>query len=649
MKTHNKIKLVLGMLVIFMLTTASAFASPSYQQPDTKRIEGSPIDIEVGSNGSIQVYHEETGTRGAAYGTADSGFFLAIRGADGNYASSDIYGSELHTHGTSGGSSAFANGGGTVTGLSLVSHTGPTGAGTIVDPFKVVTNQTLNGSGANLGVVQTVSYINGNDYFRQDWAITNNGNSETCFKAYHAADIFFAGSDTGAGYYNAATGSVGGKGTKTDGSDWFMVFTPVTPATHYQEGLYHSPGIWSAVHTAADLNDSIDPNVVDNGIALQWNKCVQPGETLTITDLWSFGENEESVIPPTPIPPTATPPPIPTPKIVTCSWGDVHIRTIDGLTYDFQQVGDFVLAQTPSREVVVQARQEWHPNNPRVSLNTAAAMNVGGDKLEFYVQPTRSFYINDVLTPLPTSDHQLPNGGSIRPANGNDFTIVWPDNNTAARVNMHQNNTYMNIGVKKLSGTNTYEGICGNYDGNAQNDMQVRNGAVINRPFNSTQLKTFGDSWLVPAGESLLDAPVSLDSQRVLISLPSQSNEDQLTLDDLDPAARESARQTCAAAGITDPVILDGCTYDVAATNDESFVDGAADMNDTLAELPAEEQVHVLAAEPEGVTPTDPPAPAGGNDGEDEGGPLAGVCGAPLAMPLMGLVFMVGTRRRKQL
>lgn len=645
MKIHNKIKLVFGMLVIFMLTTASAFASPSYQQPDTKEISGAPIRIEVGSNGSVQVYHADTGTEGAAYGTADSGFFLAIRGADGNYAGSDIYGSDLHTHAT-GGRSAFSNGGGTVTGLSRVSHEGPTGAGSIVDPFKIVTNQTLNGSGANLGVVQTVSYINGNDYFRQDWAITNNGNSETCFKAYHASDIFFAGSDSGSGYYNAASGSVGGQGTKSDGTPWFMVFTPVTPATHYQEGAYNT-AIWTAVHTAADLNDTIDTNVIDNGIALQWDKCVQPGETLTITDLWSFGENEESVIPPTPIPPTATPPPIPTPKIVTCSWGDVHIRTIDGLAYDFQQVGDFVLAQSNSGDVVVQARQEWHPNNPRVSLNTAAAMNVGGDKLEFYVQPTRSFYINDVLTDLPTSDHHLPNGGSIRPTNGNDFTIIWPGNNTAARVNMHQNNTYMNIGVKKLGGTQTYEGICGNYDGNAQNDMQERNGAVIAQPFTQAQLTSFGTSWLVPAGELLLDAPTALDASRTLISFSAQTDEAQLTLDDLDPDARASARQTCEAAGISDPLILDACTYDVAATNDESFVDGAADMEESLAELPAEERAHVPAlGAPEPVEAT--PEPVEETPDEDGGG-FGGLCGAPLMMPLgMGLVFMVGARRKKQ-
>ncbi len=43
------------------------------------------------------------------------------------------------------------------------------------------------------------------------------------------------GSDTGAGYYNAASGSVGGYNAA---QDWFMVFTPVTPVSHYQESGY---------------------------------------------------------------------------------------------------------------------------------------------------------------------------------------------------------------------------------------------------------------------------------------------------------------------------------------------------------------------------------------------------------------------------
>ncbi|MBK8432013.1 MAG: hypothetical protein IPL28_12270 [Chloroflexi bacterium] len=261
------------------------------QAAEFKEISGAPLRIQVGSNGSIQVYHQNHPADGSTYGTADSGLFLAL--------GSDVYGPNLpNTNPTSASI--------TTNPLTLVSHEGPIGSGSISDPFKVVTSQTLAGSGATLGVVQTVSYINGNDYFRQDWAITNNGTSETCFKAYHAADVYFAGSDTGAGYYNAASGSVGGYNAA---QDWFMVFTPVTPVSHYQEGSY-STDIWATVQAAGDFKDTIVTESVDNGFGLQWNQCVQPGQTTTISDLWSFGENEESVIPPTPEP-TAVPAPPP--------------------------------------------------------------------------------------------------------------------------------------------------------------------------------------------------------------------------------------------------------------------------------------------------------------------------------------------------
>jgi len=305
---------------------------------------------------------------------------------------------------------------------------------------------------------------------------------------------------------------------------------------------------------------------------------------------------EPTVTPPlppiTPVPPTVTPvPPVPpaTPLIRTDSAGDVHIRTPDGLVYDFQEFGDYILTQSTTGDVKVHARQEAPANNPRVSVNTAAALWVAGDKLEFYVKDD-TFAINDELTPLPTGTVALPAGGRVELTygSGTDYTIYWPDGNTGARVILYSFDV-IDIGVARLGGSLTYEGVLGNLDGNAQNDIQVRGGELITPPASIEQLKTFGDSWRVPAEESLFDAPLPVDE--------AAAAQPPLTLLDLEPAARAEAGQTCQAAGITDPDPLHNCTYDVAATGDESFVESAQTQQEAIAQLPAEDNVTVAAVE----------------------------------------------------
>lgn len=271
MKAKRVIGIVLAVMVAILSDVGPALASPLCQSYDFEEIPGAPLRIQVGADARVQVYHEKY-TYGAAYGSGDSGPFFAI--------GEDVYGPLMEA-------------GNYVNPLDPVSHEGPSGSGADGDPFRIVTTQRLNGSGADLSVVQTVFYINGNNYLQLDWQITNDGGGQTCFKFYHAADLYFADDDYGIGYYNAATGSIGGFNQERN---WFMVFTPLTPAAHYKEAYYST--IWDNIVAAADLNDTIDAEYIDNGAALQWDVCLQAGGTTTISDLWSFGESEAEVIPP---------------------------------------------------------------------------------------------------------------------------------------------------------------------------------------------------------------------------------------------------------------------------------------------------------------------------------------------------------------
>ena len=280
----------------------------------------------------------------------------------------------------------------------------------------------------------------------------------------------------------------------------------------------------------------------------------------------------------------------------TASHGDVHISTPDGLIYDFQERGDFLLTQSTDGSVKLQARQarwESFPERP-VSVNTAIALYVHGDKLEFYVKPEPRLYVNGVLTDLPTGHFKLPAGGYINlsgTGRATDFTIFWLNGNTGARVILYGD--HIDTGIARLGGSLTYEGVLGNLDGNPNNDIRLRSGDVITPPASLEQLKVFGDSWRLSAKESLFKDAVTTEDKA--------ANAEPLTLSKIDPAEKAAAATVCNAAGVTDPLALHNCTYDVAVTGDKSFVESAKTFQQDTADIPAE---HFMPAVPAQGLPT---------------------------------------------
>ncbi len=297
-----------------------------------------------------------------------------------------------------------------------------------------------------------------------------------------------------------------------------------------------------------------------------------------------------STTPPTPTPtaiasPTPTPTPAPECKAPpTNARGDVHIFTPDGLVYDFQEGGDFLSVQSSDGAAIVQARQQPLVNNPRISVNVGVAFWVDGDKLEFYVKPESAFYVNDELTDLPSGAFDLPSGGSIEPLAANDFLIAWPDCSYAARLVIH-GNSLMDYGFAPQGGTTqTYAGVLGNLDGNPKNDLTTSAGEVITPPPTIADLKRFGNSWRVGADESLL-RDFGGDTPEVDPTvLP-------FTMGEIDDEARGEAEAICLAAGISDPIAIRDCTYDVAITGDPIFVESAKVFEESTKDIPPSAKV----------------------------------------------------------
>lgn len=269
MRTRIAAGLSLTILAAALWASQPAQASPPAQVPDVVEIDGSPLRIQVFANGSLQVFHRDY-TLGAAYGNGASGAFVAL--------GPSIYGPLVPV-------------GPQVTEYMTLGNEGPMGRGTAGDPYRLVATHRLVGSGADLGLVQTVAYVDGENRFQLEWSITNYGGQETCFKFYHAADLYFADSDRGYGYHDPQSGAVGGF---NETRDWFMVFIPIVPATHFREASFGT--IWGDIAAGADFNDTVDPDYLDNGAGLQWNACLTPGEATTLVDQWSFGVSESEAI-----------------------------------------------------------------------------------------------------------------------------------------------------------------------------------------------------------------------------------------------------------------------------------------------------------------------------------------------------------------
>ena len=162
------------------------------------------------------------------------------------------------------------------------------------------------------------------------------------------------------------------------------------------------------------------------------------------------------------------------------TYGDPHLKSFDGATYSFQTVGEFTLARSGSGNVNVQVRQRNQSDD--FSLNTAVAMNVGGDRVCFYAHEkpdgntTTPLRINGEPVYIDGSNYYLEHGGTITKSGRNDYTVTWP---TGEKVKLDGSSTggmgFYNIAMEIYPCTDSYDGILGNANGRTSDDFDVRN------------------------------------------------------------------------------------------------------------------------------------------------------------------------------
>ena len=289
------------------------------------------------------------------------------------------------------------------------------------------------------------------------------------------------------------------------------------------------------------------------------------------------------------------------------STNDPHLTTFDGLRYDLQTIGEFILTKSNDGTFEVQARHA--PYGFAMTINSAVAVKAGGDRVALYA---RDFPDTDTSNPLrvngqPTviqSDKLSLTGGGEILKQGNTYIINSP---TGEKVVVSQanagDNAFFNISPFAYNRADTYSGLLGNMNGNPNDDLRIRGGGSIlevqstygdvNDALNLVGLrlpgavnaaeklyfdklyKQFGNSWRVKQEESLFDYPTDKTTADYTdASFPHQ----YLTLNMLTSDQIQQARNACTEANVTQAE-MEGCIFDVGFSGMSEFARTTAEIS----------------------------------------------------------------------
>jgi len=251
------------------------------------------------------------------------------------------------------------------------------------------------------------------------------------------------------------------------------------------------------------------------------------------------------------------------------TWGDPHLVTLDKLKYDFQVVGEFVLAKSLSDNgFEVQVRQEPLGRSTKLSINTAVAMNVDSDLVSVYANGSDGRLVingSDIdITSLTVFD--LPQGGAITRLN-NLFQIDW-ENGSQVRVAVKRN--HINVSVEPNHFADL-TGLLGNFDNDPSNDLQGESVSNV-----EPTMSVLPDYLYSEYADTF-----RISNQTSLFSYQDNENTESFTdldfpyaiakLTDLTQTQISEARTICESNGIANPNFLESCIYDVGFSGDETF------------------------------------------------------------------------------
>ncbi|REG28069.1 beta-propeller repeat-containing protein [Archangium gephyra] len=255
-------------------------------------------------------------------------------------------------------------------------------------------------------------------------------------------------------------------------------------------------------------------------------------------------------------------------------WGDPHTVTFDGNAYDFQAVGEFILAESTSgAPFTLQVRQAYYTSS--ASIISAVAARVGTDTVVIHRGGGSNVSINGAPRISVTGVLQLQGGGAISRRSDGSLMVAWPG---AERMVVYDYGVNLNLYVYVPAAyRGNVRGLLGNDNGNPADDLALRDGTPLAAPLTFEQLyrdaDSFTHSWRITQAESLFDyEPGRNTASYTDPNAPySWASNHHLT-----PQQRMDAETICLNAGVTQPFALEACILDVSQTGDPAFAAGAA-------------------------------------------------------------------------
>ncbi|MHC5595393.1 MAG: putative Ig domain-containing protein [Nostoc sp.] len=281
------------------------------------------------------------------------------------------------------------------------------------------------------------------------------------------------------------------------------------------------------------------------------------------TYTWDFGNLFRWLFLPSKPPKASTAPTIPTTSPLTGkTHNDPHLQTFDGLRYDLQTVGEFTLVKSTTDDFEIQTRQQPYGSSNSVSINTAVAIKIGGQRIAFYVGQTQPLVINGTAVTLPDGSLYAV-GQNLISRSGSQYSIITA-NNDLILIKNQVNHIDISLGLAD-NRKGKVVGLLGNDNGNTNDDFALRDGTVIGGTISSQQLYgDYANSWRITQANSLFDYATGQDTNTFSDrTFPTNI----ITAATLPADQRAAAQQIAQNAGITDPTILEDAILDIALTN----------------------------------------------------------------------------------
>ncbi|MGK2851533.1 MAG: VWD domain-containing protein [Candidatus Limnocylindrales bacterium] len=248
--------------------------------------------------------------------------------------------------------------------------------------------------------------------------------------------------------------------------------------------------------------------------------------------------------------------------------GDPHLRTVNGVRYDFQAAGEFTLLRSQDGLTEIQARQEPVSVGRGVAMNTAIVVRSGDHRIGVYATKAGTTVRLDGQ-PVDASGPTDLGGGLRLSIRRSGVEVGLPDGTVIYAMAFGRINLQI---APSDAMRRAAVGILGPVPDGASLPA-LPDGTVL--PVDGDRVPflygPFADGWQVTDSTSLFDYEQGTSS--ATFAKPEfPSPDDIVTIDRLDPGVRVAGETACST--VADPGLHEECVFDVAITGDLGYVAG---------------------------------------------------------------------------